>query len=93
MRISVLVAVTALSLAWIAPASAQMCGAPQAAGSTTSATAGGMCGTPARPVAEAPMSMPNAPAQSQAAGGCSCCRQMAMMQSQPHAMPEAPRPQ
>lgn len=80
MRTTLALTATLLTLAWVAPASAQMCGSAPAAGSTASTSAsGGMCGM-MRPAATDPMAVPNTPAQAQAPGGCSCCREMAMMQ-------------
>jgi hypothetical protein len=80
MRSSLVLTATVLSLAWAVPASAQMCGAAPATGSTASApTSSGMCGM-MRPAATDPSTAPSTPPQGQAAGGCSCCRNMAMMQ-------------
>ncbi len=102
MRSSLALTATVLSLAWAVPASAQMCGAAPATGSTASASAsGGMCGM-MRPVATDPMVTPSTPSQGQATGGCPCCRNMAMMQggmggmmgggAQRPATPSAPQP-
>ena len=80
MRSSLALTATVLSLAWAVPASAQMCGAAPATGSTASApTSSGMCGM-MRPAATDPSTAPSTPPQGQAAGGCPCCRNMAMMQ-------------
>lgn len=93
MRNSLVLTAAVLSLAWAAPATAQMCGGGQPLGSTVGAAAGGMCGMPSRPVADDPMAAPGTPAQKQASSGCACCRTMAMMQGPAHTMPETPRPQ
>src|SRR5215203_4347513 len=82
MRHALALSATVLVLAWAAPASAQMCGgSPSTTGATASAPAGGgMCGMRGRSAqASDPMATP-APQQSQRAGGCACCRNMAMTQ-------------
>ena len=80
MRHSLALTATVLALAWAAPANAQMCGGGQTTGSiaSTPASGGGMCGSMSRAAATDPMASPNP--QAQQAGGCACCRNMAMMQ-------------
>jgi hypothetical protein len=89
MRTPIALTVTVLSLAWAAPAGAQMCGG-QTTGST--ASTGMMCGMMNNAATSAPTTAPSTspPAQS-AAGGCPCCRNMAMMQGgmSGHATPPA----
>jgi hypothetical protein len=83
MRHSLALTATVLALAWAAPASAQMCGGGQTTGSTATAPAPGggmMCGMMGRAAASHPMAEPSTPSQAQRAGGCPCCRNMAMMQ-------------
>jgi hypothetical protein len=83
MRSSLALTATVLAVGWVAPASAQMCGAGQTTGSIASAPAGGgmMCGMSARPTAASndPMTDTRSPSQQSAQGGCPCCRHMAMM--------------
>jgi hypothetical protein len=84
MRSTLALTVTVLALAWTAPASAMCGGSPSTTGTTASppATGGGMmCGMGQRAAATDPMAEPSTPSQGQrAAGGCPCCRNMAMMQ-------------
>ena len=87
MRSTLALTATVLALAWAAPAAAQMCGgSPSTTGATASATTAGggmMCGMGQRAATD-PMAEPSTPSQSpRAAGGCPCCRNMAMMQPQP----------
>lgn len=80
MRHSLALTAALAALAWAAPASAQMCGGSP---STTGATAngGGMCGMTGRSAtASDPMASPGQQQGQRAAGGCPCCRNMAMMQ-------------
>ena len=75
MRTFLSVGAVAIALGFVTPASAQMCGG-----------AGGMCGgsmTPAQAQSSTPAPM-TTPGQStpQQAGGCACCKNMAMMRSQ-----------
>jgi hypothetical protein len=80
MRNSLALTATVLALAWTAPANAQMCGAGQTTGSTASTSGGGMmCGMMGRTAAD-PMAERSQSQQGQQAGGCPCCRNMAMMQ-------------
>jgi hypothetical protein len=84
MRSTLALTATVLTLAWAAPASAQMCGgSPSTTGATASTpTSGGMmCGMGQRAAATDPMSETRSPSQQSAQGGmgCPCCRQMAMM--------------
>ncbi len=84
MRSTLALTATVLALAWAAPASAQTCGgSPSTIGATASAPATGggmMCGMGQRAATD-PMAEPSTPSQGQrAAGGCPCCRNMAMMQ-------------
>ena len=84
MRSTLALTATVLALAWAAPAAAQMCGgSPSTTGATASAPATGggmMCGMGQRAATD-PMAEPSTPSQGQrAAGGCPCCRNMAMMQ-------------
>ena len=79
----------------VSPALAQGCGMM---GQGAGASGGMMCGRPSTTTAQATPAQPGQ--QGQAAGGCSCCRSMAMMQppgqsqgSMPgmqHNMPSAP---
>jgi hypothetical protein len=83
MRHALALTATVLALAWAAPASAQMCGgSPSTTGATASAQAGGgMCGMMGRSAqASDPMATPSPQQGQRAAGGCPCCRMMAMMQ-------------
>jgi hypothetical protein len=83
MRHALALSATVLALAWAAPASAQMCGgSPSTTGATASAPAGGgMCGMMGRSAqASDPMATPSPQPGQRAAGGCPCCRMMAMMQ-------------
>lgn len=71
MRTLLSFAALALALGFTSPASAQMC------------SAGGMCGSAAQAQAQSSTPTPGAtPGQStpQQAGGCACCKNMAMMQ-------------
>ena len=82
MRSTLALTATVLALAWAAPASAQMCGGSPSTTGASATTAGGgmMCGMGQRAATD-PMAEPSTPSQGQrAAGGCPCCRNMAMMQ-------------
>lgn len=93
---------TAVALAALgtAPAVAQGCGmmSQPASSPAGASSAGGMCGRPA--AATQAQAQPGQTSPSKEAGGCSCCRNMAMMQapnqgmgSMPgmqHNMPSAP---
>lgn len=96
MRYAFALMATLLSLAWATPATAQMCGAAKTDGAAANAATGGMCGASNRATGADQTPEMQTPAQKSAQGGCSCCRDMAMMHggmggAQPPATPSAPQ--
>ncbi len=79
MRTLLSAGIAAVVLGIASPASAQMMCSPAPG---ASAAGGMMCGGGTTGQTQAPSATPANP-QSQAMGGCPCCRNMAMMQPQP----------
>ena len=86
---NLLFATVALTALTTTPAVAQGCGMMGQSASASSA-GGMMCGRPA--ATQAQMTTPQ-PGQPQQAGGCACCRNMAMMQRPGQSMPGMQMPE